>query len=54
MAVVAVDEKHDWIITARYGKGPTASLTSIQSLDTSGQLGAALRAEPACAFLQST
>ncbi len=36
----------------RGAKGLTASFASIQSLDTSGQLGAALRAEPTCAFLQ--
>jgi hypothetical protein len=33
--------------------GLTATIKSIQSLDTSGNVGAALRAEPTCAFLQN-
>ncbi len=38
---------------AKGAKGITASFASIQSLDPSGQLGAALRAEPTCAFLKN-
>ena len=43
-------------ITSALEKGArdlTASFASIQSLDTSGKLGAALRAEPTCAFLNN-
>jgi hypothetical protein len=44
-------------LTADLNKGAksiTASFNNIQALDTSGSVGAAIRAEPACAFLKNS
>jgi hypothetical protein len=37
----------------RGSTGITNSFTHVEALDTSGQVGAAVRAEPSCAFLQN-
>jgi hypothetical protein len=54
---LAAFESSTTLLTAALNKGAdslTQSFTSIESLDTSKTVGAALRTEPTCAFLQNT